>query len=400
MVSGSSVPVSKVAIDAGSLAAKIAVARGDSGPEVSASPVAGGDLEGFRAALAALRFAGADVPVRVAVPDIWLDGGADGGRRQEEFRRVAEDEFGLTAVSWAGQMASATALAVSQAESRDQGRYVVCDVGGTGVRAALCESDGRTVRQVAVHDVPGGGWRDFDAEVRTVLGVASGLAGWGESAQAQEKRARRIFDQIKNVPDFKGARVYSLAGDDGTSYELTAGQAERCFAPTRERIRAAMAAVLAGARPTAAVLFGGLSWFPLAADTLTEATGLDPIVLGSDAAARGALVYAAAPNRLPAVSLPVHQIRNGLLEEDRVQLPWEAQFAPADDEPLTLDGPGLILDIGGRRVEVDVPGLVPGVYRIGVRTSWSGSALLVLRAEQSGPDHVHVVPLDLQEMAL
>lgn len=408
-MNGSSAPVTRVAVDAGSLLVKVAVVRGAAEPEVlCAEPVAGSEEDGLAAALAGIReqddpgeAIGADVPVRIAVPDAWLDGSADGGRRQEEFRRIAEDEFGLTAVSWAGQMAAAAALAASQPGSREPGRYLVCDVGGTGVRTAVCESDGGAVREVAVHNAPGGGWRDFDAAVRTAVGCF-GLTGWHESAMAQDKRARRVFDQVKSAPEFRGARVYSLADADARSYELTAGQAEDCFAPTADRIRAGTVAVLDGGRPSAVVLVGGLSWFPLADAALAEAAGMKPLVLGPEAAVRGALVLDAAPCRMPPVSLPVNQIRNGLLEEARIELPWEAQFAPADDEPLILDGPELILDIGVRRAVVDVPGLRPGAYRVGVRPSWSGSAVLVLRGDQAGADpasmDVHVVPLDIQEM--
>lgn len=409
------------AIDVGSLLVRVAVSRGDGELELRAESAGGGGQDGLRSALAAVRRrGGADTPVCVAVPDSWLDGGADGARCQEELRHIAEDEFGLTAVTWAGQLASAAALAASGAPARGAtpglpgppsgppGRYLVGDVGGAGVRVALCAVEGRTVRQVAVYDEPGGGWRDFDAAVRAAAGADSGLDGWDESAMAQEKRARLVFERARTAPEFRGARAYSLTGADGT-FELTAGQAMDCFAPAAERIRAGAEAVggtgtTDGGSPTAAVLVGGLGWFPLAAVALADAVGRDPVVLGPDAVARGALLiaagsFSAAPRGLPTVSLPMHQVRDGLLEQADIRLPWEAQFASADGEPLTLAGPEITLDIGGRRTELEVPGLTAGEYRVGVRPSWSGSAVIVLRADRAGrgPD-IHVAPLDLQEM--
>lgn len=406
--------VTGAAIDAGSRLAKVAMSLGEAEPESRVMDSAGSGLSGFRGALAAIRrrseagksVPDADIPVCVAIPDSWLDGGTAGGRWQEEFRHVAEDEFGLPVVSWAGQLASVAVLAASQRGFSAPGRYLVCDAGGTGVRVAVCEIDGRTVRQVAVHDAPGGGWQDFDRAVRAELGAGPGIDGWHESALAQDRRARLVFGRVKTAPEFRGARVYSLADGDST-HELTAGQAADCFEPTAERIRAGMETVLCGGQPVVAVLTGGLSWFPLAAAVLADAAGTQPVVLGPDAAARGALLFATGrartdPPRLPSVSLPMHQIRNGLLEEVSVRLPWEAQFAPAGDEPIVLSGPELILDINGRHAVIPVPGLVAGEYRVGVRPSWSGSAVLVLREKRPGGDRgdadVHVVSLDVQEL--
>jgi len=174
-----------------------------------------------------------------------------------------------------------------------------------------------------------------------------------------------------------------------------------------------MAAVLNGAVPAVTVLTGGLAWFPQAHRVMAEAGGSPPDVLGPEAAVLGTLLLAAgqaqfAPHGLPPVTLPSHRIRDGLLEETSLPLPWTDSFAPRDGEPLVLENPELILDIGRRRVTLPVPGLTCGQYRVGVRPSWSGTGVVVLRAEYAnrtaGPDRadprrdVHVLPLDLQEM--
>lgn len=154
-----------------------------------------------------------------------------------------------------------------------------------------------------------------------------------------------------------------------------------------------------------AVLTGGLAWFPEAARTVADTTGVAPVVLGPEAAAHGALLIAAqeaslAPHGLPSVVMPMHQIRDGLLEQVSLPLPWTVPFAPPGDDPLTLNGTELTLDVGGRLVVARLPGMVPGRYRIGVRPTWRGSGLLVVRPDQAaaGPD-VHVISLDALETA-
>lgn len=383
------------ALDAGSLVAKIAISRADADSSIVTRT---GDVrDALTAILAAV--CGTDARFCLAVPDTWLDGGVDGGRHQEELRHLAEDEFGLTGIVWTGQLAAVAALAAL--ESAVSGRCLVCDVGGSGVRVAACDISGRTIRTVAVHDAPGGGWRDFDAAVRATLGAGAGrgLDEWYLLAQAQDRRATLVLDRARRAPEFREAKAYSLAG-----YELTAGQVADCFAPTAERIRTGVAAVLDGSPPAVSVLAGGLAWFPLAVRAMEEAAATVPMILGPDAAVRGALLVAdghasVTAHRMPHVSLPMHQVRNGLLEEVGLPLPWAASFAPDDDEPVVLSGPELTLDIEDRRVSLSVPSLASGEYRVGVRPSWSGSAVLVLRGRRPGND-VHVIPLDIQETTI
>jgi hypothetical protein len=150
---------------------------------------------------------------------------------------------------------------------------------------------------------------------------------------------------------------------------------------------------------------GGLAWFPAAAWAVAETAGITPAVLGPDAAARGALLIASghvtlAPHGLPPVSLPMHEIRGGLLEQVSMTVPWTEPFATPGDEPLIIDRSEIELDVGGRLVVARLPGIVHGRYRIGVRPSWLGSGLLVLRPDGPvfGAD-VHIVPLDALEEA-
>ena len=411
-------PVTRVAVEAGSLLTKIAVAEGSLAGQPAGEPslhtgAAGPDRE--RAALAAALAAARDnggpgdtgLQVSLAVPDAWLDGSAEGVRRQEELRYLAEDEFGLTGVGWTGQLAAVAALAASKRGFAEPGRYLVCDLGGCGVRIAACEVTGQTVRPIAVHKAAGGGWLDFDAAVRATLKAASdpGLATWYLSAIGQSRRATLVFNQARNAAEFLDARAYSLTGSD-SRYELTAGQAADCFAPTADRITMGVTAVLDGATPAVAVLTGGLAWFPQARQAVADAARIHglPDVLRPEAAVLGALLLAdgqalLAPSGLPPVTMPAHRIRGGLLEETSVPLPWTDSFAPPGDEPLVLEDPELTLDVGRRRVMLPIPGLARGQYRIGLRPSWSGTGAVVLRAQRAGPgDDVHVLPLDLQEI--
>lgn len=396
----------RVAVDIGTQFAKIITVAGpgDVG-RVRVRPVGPG---GSRAVLTELAATGSEVCL--AVPDAWLNGGEAGARKQETLRRIAEDELGLTRVRWAGQLAAVAALAASRGAVADEptpgseqatsrpaaGGYLVCDVGAVGVRVARCEvsvtpGSGYAVRQVVVHVVQGGGWRDMNTAVRSVLGADAdpGLTTWYEQAVSQGKRARLVFDRAKAAPDFRSARAYALAGT-GTSYELTAGQATECFAPTADRIKAGVTAVLAGAdKSLTTILTGGLAWFPLAAVTLAELTGSAPLILRPEAAARGALLIADDQAALggcglPSVSVPMHEVRDGLLEEVSMPLPWTASFATAggEGELFYIDNAELPLDIGASRVTVPLSEVAPGPYRAAVRPSWTGGGVLVLRADQ------------------
>lgn len=381
----------RVAADIGSQLAKIVT---DPGPADHDRPrILPVGPDGAQVVLGELAVTGAELCL--AVPDAWLDGSEAGARKQERLRRITEDELGLRRVRWAGQLAAVAALAAGQRTSAP-GRYLVCDVGGAGVRVGLCEvgagpAPGGAVRHIAVHAEAGGGWRDFDHAIRTELGAERdpGLHAWPEQAAEQERRASLVFARARTSPDFLAARLYSLTGAHGV-YELTARQATECFALTADRIRTGITAALSGAAGgdsgLITLLAGGLAWFPLAAAVIADSTGTPPVVMPPEAAARGALLIAddqagLGQRGLPAVSLPVHQVRNGLLEQASVPLSWTCSFA-GNDDPLPLDGEEIVLDIGVGRVTVPLAGLAPGYYRAAVRPSWADDGILVLRAEQ------------------
>lgn len=400
-----------VAVDAGSLATKVAsgLAGAVAEPRFRVEAAVSGPRESLATALAGVgRAEGGEI--WLAVPDIWLDGSETGGRQQEACRHLVESELqSAGVVHWVGQLAAVAVLAASRRGFTGDGRYLVCDVGGRGVRVGVCEVVGRTVRQVAVRDAPGGGWADLDAAVRTALSAGSdeGLTGWYQAAMTQERRARTVLEQAKGNPGFRDARAYRLTGRRG-EYELSAGQAADCFVGTADRIRAGIAAVLEAsgpAVPEAAVLTGGLAWFPEATAVVAEAAGVTPAVLGLEAASHGALLIAAGQASqawpgLPPVTVPMHQIRDGRLADATVALPWTAPFAAPEGDPLILDNPELTLDVAGRLMVARLPSIVPGPYRIGVRPTWRGSGLLVVRPVQAADESaVHVIPLDALETA-
>jgi hypothetical protein len=310
----------------------------------------------------------------------------------------------VAAVSWVGQLVAVAGWAASLEDAPAAGRYLVCDVGGSGVRAALCQVAGREVQTLATGE-SAGGWEDLSRRLRAALpgDAAGGLDSWYRTAQQQGERAALVLAQAAADPAFRDARAYTLAGPPGPDRtDLTAGQLIDSFAPTADHIRRVIAAVIGAAQPDLAVLTGGLAWLPLAASAVAAAAGSPPKVLGLRAAAHGALLIARgliqlAPARRPAVRLPVHQVSGGLIEEARLPLPWNWSFAPLEAEQVAFDEPAVVLEIAGELSTVQLPGLVPGRYRIGLRPARPGHGVLVIRSE-AGPDRaaVHISPLDLE----
>jgi hypothetical protein len=262
-------------------------------------------------------------------------------------------------------------------------------VGAAGVRVAALGVTSNAVRIIAVHSADGGGWRDFDAAVGSLPSLSAPLpADWYLSAIDQERRARRVFEQAVTAAAYREARAYTFDGQDG-SWDLSAGQLIDCFAPTRQRLRAGIAEVLGatGTSADVAVLAGGLGWFPLVSVTVAEAARVTPFAAGLDAAARGALLFArdemalAPPAALARVAVPSHRIRDGLLEEVSLVLPWTEPFAAMSEGPLMISGQDLLLEINGRQRTVALPWPVQGPCKIGVRSGWSGAFALVARPD-------------------
>jgi hypothetical protein len=376
--------MTSVAFDLGALTVKIATQDG----VVTVPAPSGGPRAGIRAALAVT---GARSGCCVAVPEAWLTGTTDGASRQEDVRHVCEEVAGAGPVTWTGQLAAVAALS-----ARQPGRYLVCDVGGSGVRAGRFGVADGTVAIEATHAEDGGGWRDFDTAIRS--GLPAGLPGtWYEQAIAQEGRAGMVLADAAVSPDeFGDTRVYRISGPGG-DIGLTASRVIDSFAPTRQRLQTSIQAVTGAGRPDGVVLAGGLSWLPLAAQAMAVAVGTAPEVAGCDAAARGALLFArgearlAPPDDTQTVTLPAHYIRDGLLEEFSVTLPWTVSFAALPDGALTIDQDKLELMVAGQPRIALLRDLVPGPHRVGVRPAWPGPGVLVVRPVTG--DSAHVVPL-------
>jgi hypothetical protein len=94
----------------------------------------------------------------------------------------------------------------------------------------------------------------------------------------------------------------------------------------------------------------------------------------------------------------MHQVKNGLLEEVSMPLPWTWSFSSGD----LLDVPGeeLILDVGGQLRVARLAGLGQGPYWIGVRPAWARGGVLVLRPERAASsDAVYIRAIDQLEPA-
>ena len=383
-----------VAFDLGVLITKIAAGPAGSQPRFANLPARPGNWAGqLRAVLADAAGLAAGPPARVgfAVPDAWLDGGADGARACEEMRHLAGDELGCPDVWWTGQLAAVAAVSASEPRPPD-GPLLVCDVGGTGVRAALCDISGRKVSPLAVESAGQGGWRDFDQAVQALL-AADGdpdPASWRHAlTDADQRRAAKVLGLAAADPAYREARACTIARPD-SEHRLSGGQLMDCFAETGDQLRASVAAVLGQATAAAVVVTGGLAWFPLVSQIVTDVAGVVPGLAGPVAAAHGALLLGHGDPVLAwpgpaAVTLPMHHTEHGLLADIRLALTPSPAFADTGPEPLLLDSADLLIEVDGRLRRAHLPGLAPGPYRIGVRPALSGSGLLVLRGCGQGP---------------
>jgi hypothetical protein len=393
-----------LALDTGALTTKIAVGRAGAAPDLSSRPTA--QLSREDACSGALGDAtcalgGPPGRVCVAVPESWLDGDLSAAQAFEDLRHHLEDDLVVSPLTWVGQL-SAAALAAGQSPSRPPGRYLVCDLGGTGVRTALIETAEQAVRPLAVDADRPGGWLAFRDRLRAALPAGQPEPDlWFTAAEQQQRRAALVLAQATADPAFRDTWAYRV-GTTTASWEITAGLLIDSFAEVARQLRASVSAVLAGAVPDVAVLTGGFGWFPLAAQVVAETAGIAPEILGPHAAVQGALLIArgAARRRSPQrpdASLPAHQIRDGRLEDLRLPLPWTYSLARSGDEPVVLDSAEVTLDIAGTLRTIPLPGLVPGPCRIGLRPSRPGRALLVIRPDHPGAGlTVSITAIDLE----
>jgi hypothetical protein len=396
-----------LALDVGTFMTKVAVGGRGAGPELTsmATPAAGQHDQLAKVLDSARRQPAGDQAGMTcfAVPDSWLDGDISAARSFESMRHVVEDDLGLADVRWAGQMSAVAALAAWQHQGSADGRYLICDIGGIGVRALLCAVAGAAIRPLAMEAAQGGGWQDFDGAVHAALAGHGdpGLEPWPQADGRQLSRITFVLDRAMTDSDFRDTPACKLAGAHG-SYELTGGQLIESFASTAGQIRTVLSAVLGQARPTATVLTGGLAWFPLVGRVVRDAVGMMPENLGPQAAAHGALLLGRgaaqlAPLSLPSASMPMHQIENGLLTEFKLPLPWTPTFAPPDGELPILDEPKLTIELAGQLRTVPLTNFAPGPCRIGLRPARPGRGLLVVRSDSAGPRAaVHISTLDLE----
>jgi len=377
-------------IDLGTRAVKVAADGFD--VQTLAAP-RGGPAEALRAALSA---AGSQGAVCVAVPDAWLSGTAAGAIAMETLRHECAAELKNTQVLWAGQLAAAAASAAAHGA----GRYLVCDIGVAGTRAGTFSVATGAVRVEATHAEAEGGWRAFDTEVRVGLPQSPPLpATWYEqAAERDQARPTAMLDAaLSGTAAERAATVYRITGPDG-DVVLSAGRLIEGFEPVKEPLEAAILAVRGRVPPDHVVLSGGLSWLPLAMRAAVTAAGAAPLMAGPNAAARGALLFARGDAALvPSaergpVAVPVSRVRDGLLEQVDVLLPWNEPFAGFPGGPLVLDGEELALSVAGHAKLARLRGLLPGPHLIGARPAWPGPGVLVVRpAAGGGP--IHVIPL-------
>jgi hypothetical protein len=375
-------------IDLGALTVKVAV--NGRGVHTITAP-AGGPAGALRAALSA---AGRREVLCVAVPDTWLSGEAAGAAQQETVRHECTEQLEYAQVLWAGQLAAVAAYAAAIC---GPGRHLICDIGGTGIRAGMFSVSAGTVRVEAVHAEADGGWREFDAEVRAGLPQSPALpANWYEQAahHNQDHVVKVLEAALGGGKGELAATVYRITGPDGDIL-LTAGRLIEAFAPTEERLEAAIAAVQGRVPPDHVVLAGGLSQLPLAPRAAGIATDTAPLIADPDAAARGALMFARGDAALVRpgggghVAVPVNLVRDGLLEEVDVPLPWSEPFAHFPGGPLMLDREELTVLVAGCAETARLRGLVPGPHLIGARPAWPGLGVLVVRPTAGdGPAHI------------
>jgi hypothetical protein len=379
-----------LALDVGAAITRIAV--DDTGSELMTGKTPPGSMRDnvSRALRTAPRPAGR---LCVTLPDAWFSGSVPAARQYEEVRYACEDELGLGRIIWVGQLA---AVATGQAARRGPGRYLIGDIGYTGVRVGSFTVSGTNVRTEAVLTQDGGGWADFDQAVRAAVDGDQLPADWYEQAKTQAERAAEVFKRAAASPDHGDDRAYRLAGR--REHRLTARQMTACFAPVLDRLRAGVSAVLGAGPPGTVVLTGGLAWFPLAGQAIRDMLAQEPVIAGTGESVRGALLFARAemsqdlPAGLGPVSLPVHRVHDGFLREESLELPWTEPFAGPPGKMPPLDREELILRVGGQYRTFRLPGLVPGPHLIGVRPGWSGPGVLVVRPAAGGS--AHVVSLD------
>jgi hypothetical protein len=394
-----------MALDVGTVLTKIAVAGSDGVLQSCTLPTAPDQETALASALRAAKSRpGMYIsPAGFAVPDAWLDGSVSGAHQHDAMQQVADVRLGWEPTTWVGQLTATAAWAAYQqglatpdryatteeaARQRDfatPGHYLVCDIGYSGVRVALCHVSGRTVRLLTAHAADGTDWPSLDRQIRRLL-ADGGRPGPATVFQLAEARphAAEILGQASVRPALRDTPVALSLGSLGDR-DLTAGQLIDCFEETDSRLRAGISAVLGDVVPDVAAVSGGWAWFPLVSRSVTAAARVAPDVLAPEAAARGALLVMAGEAHValaapPAVELPMHHRQDGVLVEISPPLGPTSSFARSDGTPVDLDRPELTVRVAGELRILRLQGFAPGPHRIGIRPGQSGSGLLVIRS--------------------
>lgn len=381
----------RVALDVG--AATTVMVLGAAGPAGGAgavvwpTPARDRDLPLFLSDLlkeGRTRMPGRIVGTAVVVSDAWLDGTTEGARAHERLRGVVLDGLGWPDVSWLGQSACQAAHCVGSGLA-DDGTLLVCALGEGTVGAALCEVSGAHVRVVRVRAAR---CADFEANVAEAVAATSPAAAFAERfaevRRVQGRRAGVVLARAWTHPRYREAPVYRMS--EGT---VTAGTLIDAFAGAAGALRAAVDGALAGTVPDRVAAAGRIGDFPLVEAVVGTATGRAVRSLGAEAAVRGALLVGSGavrvtPPERPAVRLPLHRVRNGLLDTERVRLDPAADFAPVLVEIPAEGIAPFDVELDGRGVGVRLPRLRPGTYRVGLRPAHTGPGVLVLSPTAGG----------------
>lgn len=313
-------------------------------------------------------------------------------------------------------------------EAADTGEYLVCDAGARAVDAARCTLSGPSVLLRATAEATGPSGL-LGKELDTALLAAAGLPDNEEghlllaAARKDDPGGRRLGLAVARAmsrPDpFDDTLVYRLGDRD-----ITAGTVRTSLPPLIDAVRRALAEV--AAPPGAAgqpplLLAGGLAQLEPLTRRLGESHRLVPLPADVDAgyaaAAGGALVAAGLADpcdRYPyAVRISTHSRTAGRLHTEELELAAPGTLEPGGDTVFAArDGrPAEVLaDASARRPlrveavapdgrpvrlpDVALPADAPdGLCRVGVHVGADGAAALVLRPVAQGPDAETRLPL-------
>lgn len=311
--------------------------------------------------------------------------------RLQEVVHPAVAPYG-TAV-YSSRLAALAAAAGAQGLS---GPVLVCDLTPNGLYAGVAEvAEGRVQVDHRIHE-PGLGWAAFTEAVARALPGPDGPSVARALSQGGERLAVTL-DLARN--DTAYADTPAVWVED---HPVGAGLLLECFAPYARRVRAALDEARAMAAQRA--LAGEFAVFSALGGPLFDKS----LPLGPHAAAQGAVHLASgrfaepAPAPIP-LTLPLHRIKDGLLEELSVPIPCgPGRFASLQGGPLRLGtGPddvpwaeraGLVLETAAGERRLDLAALPPGSYQVGARVSRRHGTVLAFRA---GGESVPVfVPLE------